>query len=130
VNATFRRRALAGWGATLVLASLVWILASSLASNAAAQTNANNGRELFTDARKGNCVACHPMDMDASAAGKARIGPGLTGMKGRFPDRAKLRAIIWDASDKTPHTVMPPYGKHRILTETEIDAVVRYLETL
>ena len=95
-----------------------------------AQTAAVDGRQLFLDVRKGNCAACHQVPGDSSIAGKSRIGPELAGIKQRYSDRALLRAAIWDLSEKIPGTIMPPYGKHRILTETEIDAVVRYLETL
>jgi L-cysteine S-thiosulfotransferase len=89
-----------------------------------------DGRELFLDIRKGNCVSCHQVPGDSAVTGKSRIGPELVGMKQRYSDRVLLRAAIWNLSEKVPGTVMPPYGKHRILTETEIDAVVRYLESL
>jgi cytochrome c5 len=29
-----------------------------------------------------------------------------------------------------PNTIMPPYGKNRILSDDEIDALVIYLETI
>ena len=93
-----------------------------------AQPNAIDGRAIFLDARKGNCAACHPLPAEVSPRDKSRVGPTLTGIKDRYTDRAKLRAAVWDLSETVPNTVMPPYGKHRILTEAEIDAVVRYLE--
>ena len=51
-------------------------------------------------------------------------------MKARFPDRAKLRTQIWDAQVNNPGTRMPPFGKHKILSDKEIDAIVDYLYTL
>ena len=51
-------------------------------------------------------------------------------MKQRFPDKAKLRAQVWDATAINPRTVMPPYGRHKILSEEEIDKVVEFLLTL
>jgi sulfur-oxidizing protein SoxX len=51
-------------------------------------------------------------------------------MKTRFPDRADLRAQIWDASVREPTTRMPPYGRHRILTEDEIDLLVDFIHSL
>jgi len=48
-------------------------------------------------------------------------------MQQRFPDRAALREQIWDSTRRHPLTVMPPFGKHKILTEEEIDLVVDYL---
>lgn len=83
-----------------------------------------DGQTLFMDAGKGNCAACH-----GAAAGK-RLGPVLVDMKARFPDGAKLRDIIRDASQFNPQTIMPPYARHRILSEEEIGAIVKYVETL
>ena len=118
----FRRRVLPGLGTALILANCF--------CSVYAQSMAIDGRQLFLDARKGGCAACHPVPGDTSATGKSRIGPDLAGIKARYPDRAQLREVIWDLSGRLPGTIMPPYGKHRILTEAEIDAVVRYLETL
>ena len=95
----------------------------------AAQPSAIDGRDIFLNARKGNSAACHAPPGEPSPQDKSRMGPALTGIKERFPELTKLRAVIWDLSETVPNTVMPPYGKHRILNEAEIDAVVRYLET-
>lgn len=89
-----------------------------------------NGREIFTDERKGNCAACHKVPNDTGIASQSNIGPALQAVKARFPDRAKLREAIWDYSKIKPTTIMPPYGKHRILTDAEIDALVIYLESI
>ena len=51
----------------------------------------------------------------------------LVHMRERFPDRAMLRAQIWDSTVRNPQTVMPPFGKHKVLTEEEIDAIVDYI---
>jgi sulfur-oxidizing protein SoxX len=58
------------------------------------------------------------------------IGPPLLAMQQRFPDRTQLRAQIWDSTVKNPQTMMPPFGRHRILTEDEIDKIVDFLYTL
>ena len=100
----------------------------SVFGGVSAQTATVDGRAIFLDARKGNCAACHQVRGDPAVSGKSRLGPDLTGNNARFPDRSQLRAAIWDLSAKLPGTIMPPYGKHRILTEGEIDALVRYLE--
>lgn len=89
-----------------------------------------NGREIFTDERKGNCAACHKVPNDSGIASQSNIGPALQAVKARFPDRAKLREAIWDYSKIKSTTIMPPYGKHRILTDAEIDALVIYLESI
>lgn len=85
------------------------------------------GKEAAWDRRKGNCLACHMMG-DGVSPGD--IGPPLIAMQARFPDRAKLRAQIWDATASNPGSRMPPFGKHKALSETEIDAIVDYLYTL
>ena len=51
-------------------------------------------------------------------------------MKARFPDKAKLRQDIWDMTSRNPHTMMPPFGKYRIISESDIDAVVEFMYSL
>jgi L-cysteine S-thiosulfotransferase len=85
------------------------------------------GRALAFERRKGNCLACHLIE-GGDLTGN--YGPPLIMMAARFPDRDVLRAQIWDASARMPDTRMPPYGRHRILTEEEIDLVVDFILTL
>jgi sulfur oxidation c-type cytochrome SoxX len=75
---------------------------------------------------KGNCNACH----EIAGITHGNIAPVLASMQQRFPDKARLRAQIWDASVPNPKSVMPPFGKHGILSEDEIDKVVEFLLTL
>lgn len=51
-------------------------------------------------------------------------------MKARFPERAVLRAQIWDATVRNPDSIMLPFGKHGVLSNDELDAVVDFLYTL
>ena len=111
------------YSAFILLLNFLCVLAS-------AQTPTLDGRALMLDARKGNCASCHKIPGAPSAIGKSGVGPELAEIRTRYADQTQLRAAIWDLSGKMPNTVMPPYGKHRILTESEIDAIVRYLETL
>jgi len=76
---------------------------------------------------KGNCQACH---MIQGVSSYGNIAPPLVAMKQRFPDKAKLRAQVSDATVINPKTVMPPFGRHKILSEEEIDKVVEFLLTL
>lgn len=85
------------------------------------------GQQLAFSTAKGNCLACHQIPTDAAAITSANIGPPLIGMKDRFPDRARLRAQIWDATAFNQDTVMPPFGKHKVLTDDEIDKIVDYI---
>ena len=98
-----------------------------LAAGAADTDTIKMGKEVAFDRKKGNCLACHMMD-DGVSPGD--IGPPLIAMKARFPDRAKLRSQIWDPQVANPSTRMPPFGKHQIVSEAEIDAIVDYLYTL
>ena len=82
---------------------------------------------LVIDQKKGNCLACHRIE-GGSIPGN--IAPPLVAMAQRFPDKAKLRAQVWDATVANPKTSMPPFGKHKILSEEEIDKVVDFLLTL
>ena len=88
------------------------------------------GARLAQDVAKGNCLACHAMPSDANAVTSANIGPPLVAIGARFADREQLRRQIWDAGLSNPETVMPPFGKHHILTTEEIDLIVDYLYTL
>jgi sulfur-oxidizing protein SoxX len=51
-------------------------------------------------------------------------------MKSRFPTKEALTKQIWDPTIRNPDTVMPPFGKHAILTEKEFNAVVDYIWSL
>jgi sulfur-oxidizing protein SoxX len=51
-------------------------------------------------------------------------------MQQRFPDKAKLKAQIADATIANPATRMPPFGAHKILSDQDIDNIVEYLYTL
>jgi sulfur-oxidizing protein SoxX len=85
------------------------------------------GREIAHDVYLGNCLACHQIPGDPKAVSMANIGPPISGMRIRYPDRQVLRQQIWDATQRNPRTVMPPFGKHGVLTEREIDLVVEYI---
>jgi sulfur-oxidizing protein SoxX len=94
---------------------------------AADAEGALDGRGLAFDKNKGNCLACHAIPNDPKAISPGDIGPALIGIKSRYPDRAKLRAQIWDATAHNPKTSMPPFGRNKILTEKELDLVTDYV---
>jgi sulfur-oxidizing protein SoxX len=85
------------------------------------------GKNLAYDRKKGNCLACHKI-IDGPMPGN--IGPELVNMKARYPDKAKLRAQISDPVANNPNTIMPPYGKHKILSDKDLDKVVEFIYTL
>lgn len=112
------------------LAALVGALAvSSFPATAAdaASSVIEKGKAVSFDRKKGNCLACHMIE-DGTLPGN--IGPPLIAMQQRYPDKSKLRDQIWDATVANPNSIMIPFGRHRVLTEEEIDQIVEYIYTL
>jgi sulfur-oxidizing protein SoxX len=114
-----------------VLASYVLVgvalVSSASISPALAQSGAADGQKLAFDRGKGNCLTCHAIqggDLPGT------IGPALKDIKSKYPDRNDLVAILNDETKRNPQTVMPPFGRNRILTEPEINAIVDFLHTL
>ena len=107
--------------------ALTWLIGAAALSPASAQSAAAEGQKLAFDRGKGNCLTCHEIkggDLPGS------IGPALKDIKSKYPDRNDLIAIVTDETRRNPQTVMPPFGRNRILTEQEINAVVDFLQTL
>jgi sulfur-oxidizing protein SoxX len=85
------------------------------------------GTKVAFDRKLGNCLACHHIPGGVSPG---MIGPPLIGMKARYPDKAKLRAQIWDSTVANPNSMMPPFGLHNALTDEQIDAVSEFIYSL
>ncbi|MFC1773781.1 sulfur oxidation c-type cytochrome SoxX [Pseudomonadota bacterium] len=112
-------------GSVLALAGSLALLPNPvIAADASA---VEQGKAISFDRKKGNCLACHQME---GGDLPGNIGPPLIAMKARFPDKAKLRAQIWDATKMNPNTIMPPFGRQQILSEGDIDKIVEYVYTL
>jgi len=94
---------------------------------AADLTAIESGRQLAFDPTKGNCLACHLIEGGESPGD---LGPPLVAIEARFPDKYKLRSQLWDPMEHNPASRMPPFGRHRILTEDELDMVVEYIYSL
>ena len=109
----------------LVLALMIGVAALDCPGRA--QSAAAAGQQIAFDRGKGNCLTCHEIrggDLPGT------IGPPLTDIKRKYPDRNELVAIVTDETKRNALTVMPPFGRNRILTEQEINAVVDFLQTL
>ena len=108
--------------------AVAWLIGiAAFANPAAAQSAADEGRKVAFDRGKGNCLTCHDIkggDLPGT------IGPALRDLKSKYPDRNDLVAIVTDETKRNPLTVMPPFGRNRILTESEINAIVDFLQTL
>jgi sulfur-oxidizing protein SoxX len=86
--------------------------------------------ELFVSPAKGRCIACHQLPAGSGPATTSDLGPKLEGARMRALGKAGIRAAIVDPTVANPDTVMPPYGRHRILDAKEIDQLVDYLNAL
>lgn len=121
-----RRIAAAALGA-VVLASLTFAFGPVAAQSAPTPEQVKQGAALAFDRSKGNCLACHTMK---GGDVPSNVGPELSGIRARFPDRAELVAIVTNEEARNPQTVMPPFGRNLILTRTEIERIVDFLYTL
>jgi sulfur-oxidizing protein SoxX len=111
----------------LIPAIVLALTIGVVAGPASAQTAAAEGQKLAFDRSKGNCLTCHVIkggDLPGS------IGPALVDIKSKYPNRDDLVAILNDETRRNPLTMMPPFGRNRILTDKEINAVVDFLQTL
>jgi sulfur-oxidizing protein SoxX len=97
------------------------------AAMAAEPAREETGKDIVYNSAKGNCLACHAMPTLPDAEQPGNSGPPLIAMSARFPEKAQLRAKIWDATASNPTTFMPPMGKHGVLTEAELDKVVDFI---
>ncbi len=101
-----------------------------------------NGRSVFKNRKKGNCLACHVNADLANEQFHGEIGPPLDGVAERYTE-AELRGIIVNAKMVFEDTIMPAFyrvdGLNRvlkkfqgktILTAQEVEDVVAYLMTL
>jgi sulfur-oxidizing protein SoxX len=86
--------------------------------------------ELFVRADKGHCIACHQLPQGAGPQTRADLGPRLEGSRMRELGKRALREAIADPTRANPDTVMPPFGRHRLLEAGEIDRLVEYLHAL
>lgn len=125
IEITFRDDALTAFPRKPALLVALALLAGT--APAGAQSTVTEGQKLAFDRGKGNCLTCHVIkggDLPGT------IGPELKDIKSKYPDRNELTAIIFDETKRNPQTMMPPFGRNRILTEQEIDAIVDFLQTL
>jgi sulfur-oxidizing protein SoxX len=85
-----------------------------------------NPKVLISDNNLGNCLACHSVPAHPELVA-GNIGPPFIAMKQRFPDAVALRAVIYDEQTRNPDTIMPPFGRNRVLTPAQINAIADYI---
>ncbi|MBI3561916.1 MAG: sulfur oxidation c-type cytochrome SoxX [Gammaproteobacteria bacterium] len=111
--------------AALLLGSLSLVNTATAADNTQADDPITRGKAVAEDRAKGNCFSCHAYE-GANLPGN--IGPMLGGwLKQKYKDKAALRAQIWDATKANPNSLMPPFGRHQLLSEKEIDDVTEWV---
>jgi len=117
--------------AASVLSSALLLVSSltlcALSSEPAFAGEVEEGKSIAFNRKKGNCLACHAIE---GGALPGNIGPPLVNMKQRYPNKAKLRSQIWDATENNPNSIMPPFGKHQILSSDEVNKVVEFVHSL
>ena len=123
MNQTSRKLA----GVVAIAAVSTGLMFSSAAVLAAEGSAIEQGKKIAFDRKKGNCLTCHLIEGGTLTG---NIAPPLAAMQARFPDKAKLRAQIWDSTVANPHSIMPPFGKHKILSDKEVDLVTEYVYSL
>ena len=104
--------------------------------------DAANGRKVFMNRKKGNCLACHQNSEMADQQFHGEVGPALDGVAERY-NEAELRGLLVNSKKRFPDTIMPAFyradgfvrplkkfaGK-TILSAQEVEDVVAYLLTL
>lgn len=102
-----------------------------------------NGKEVFTDRKLGNCLACHQVDvLMEEQQFHGETAPPLNGVADIY-SAAELRARVVNPKADNPDTMMPAFyrvsGLNRnaakfegktILTAQQVEDVVAYLLTL
>ena len=114
-------------GIAVMATASAGLFMSSSTVLAAEGSAVEQGKKIALDRKKGNCLTCHDI---AGGTLPGNIAPPLVAMKARFPDKAKLRAQIWDSTAANPNSIMPPFGKHRILSDKEVDLITEYIYSL
>ncbi|WP_157644454.1 sulfur oxidation c-type cytochrome SoxA [Bradyrhizobium sp. WSM2793] len=89
------------------------------------------GQKLVADrTRGGSCIACHVMGPAGGTDLPGNVGPDLSEMGNAGRDDEWLFNYINDARVYNPDTVMPPWGTHGLLSNSEIGDIVAFLKTL
>jgi len=109
------------------IAVLLGAFVSPAASAAGHSEALKEGHKLALDRKLGNCFGCHRI---TGTDQEGNTGPPLIAMKARFPDKSVLRAQIYDATVKNPGSLMPPFGRHKALSDKQIDLITDYIHSL
>ena len=110
-----------------VMAALLVPVTASAEGHGAQEKMIEEGKAIAFNKKKGNCLACHRIEGGKMAGD---IAPPILMMKMRYPSKADLRAQIWDATATNADSMMPPFGRHGVMSESEIDKVTEFIYSL
>lgn len=112
---------------TLVVA-LAAFGVSTFAHAAASASDVAAGKKIAFGTKLGNCVACHSLPGAAMAGNVGpRLGPWVHGV---FHSESDLVKYLYDPQAKFEHTVMPEFGKNKMLTDEQLQQVAAYVWSL
>lgn len=111
-----------------ILGTLLLQGCKTTGSSTAAKPLEMDPKKLFSSSAKGmgNCSACHAIPADEKLVA-GDIGPPIIGMKARFKTIDDLKAAIADQKKFAPDTIMPPFGRGKLLTPEQIDVIAQYI---
>jgi sulfur-oxidizing protein SoxX len=103
---------------------------------------AERGKQVVSDAARGNCLACHQLPIEGIEA-FGTIAPALAGVANRLSE-AQLRLRVVDSRHLNPNSIMPGFyrdpslinrpGKNyegrTFLAAQDVEDVIAYLVTL
>lgn len=88
--------------------------------------DAKKGEAIAINIRYGNCIACHNLPNGHQGG---TIGPTLADYGKRNLPLEYTFQRIWDVRAINPDAFMPLYGPGAVLTESEIQDVIAFLQT-
>ena len=81
---------------------------------------------IVINRKKGNCMSCHKI---AGTSANGNIGTRLNYMQQKYgKNKKKLYDQIYNATKFNRYTVMPPFGRHGILSKKEIEGDIIFLD--
>ncbi len=125
---------------TVAPADVVYEDGAVMASLTGVPGDPANGRKIFANRKKGNCLACHALEDQSDQLFHGEIGPPLDGV-GDYWEEANLRGLLVNSKTVFEGTMMPAFyvdnatlnrvmskfdGK-TILTAQEVEDVIAYL---
>ncbi len=104
--------------------------------------DAGNGKKVFLNRKKGNCLACHVVSSLKDQPFHGQVGPPLDGTASRWSE-GELRLRIVNSKLVNEDTIMPAFhrsdGLHRVLKKfkgkpvlsaQEVEDVLAYVMTM